>query len=86
MVLMMLLPAKYKMEQQRKYWDFAALYELNELYHRGVSGVKVKVHGSTMDSPGRSELLGKWLGGGVRDVLMKMPKGLYTRWYTPSCV
>lgn len=59
MLLLMLLPAHFKHTQQQKYWDFAASYELNDLFHRGVAGVKAKVFSTSMDTPGRAELLGK---------------------------
>ena len=56
-LLLMLLPEGLG-EGQKKFYDFAATFELNELYHNGVSGVKVKVFSSSMDTPGRAELLG----------------------------
>ena len=53
----MLVPDTLK-DGQKKYFDFAAKYELNDLYHNGLDGVKVKVFSSSMDTPGRAELLG----------------------------
>merc|ERR1711937_1007720 len=55
-MLFMLIPATLK--HCKKYYDFAATYELNELYEQGVEGVKVRVFGTTMDTKGREELLG----------------------------
>lgn len=57
MLLMMLLPATLK-EGQKKYYDFAADYELNRLNSEGIGGVKIKVFGTSMDTKGREELLG----------------------------
>ena len=56
-LLLMLVPDTLK-DGQKKYFDFAAKYELNGLYHNGLDGVKVKVFTSSMDTPGRAELLG----------------------------
>jgi hypothetical protein len=36
MLLLMLLPAKMKGDQAKKYYDFAAKYELNDLFETGV--------------------------------------------------
>ena len=58
MLLMMLLPATLKMGQ-KKYYDFAAKYELNRLFEEGVAGIKIKVFGCSMDTKGREELLGE---------------------------
>ena len=52
-LLIMLVPDNIK--GQKKYFDFAAKYELNDLYH---NGVQVKVFASSMDTPGRAEMLG----------------------------
>ena len=57
-LLLMLLPASMKGDQAKKYYNFAATYELNDLFRTGVDGVKVKVFSTSMDTPGRSELLG----------------------------
>ena len=56
-LLLMLVPDTLK-DGQKKYFDFAAKFELNDLYHVGVDGVKVKIFSSSMDTPGRAELLG----------------------------
>ena len=45
-------------EGQKKYYDFAAEFELQDLYRVGVAGVKVKIFSSTMDTKGREELSG----------------------------
>lgn len=47
-----------KQEQQRKYFDFAASYELNDLYDNGIDGVKVKVFTATLDTKGREDVSG----------------------------
>ena len=58
MFLMMLLPINAKGYGLKKYFDFAATFELNSLYHTGVSGIKVKIFSLSLDTPGRHELLG----------------------------
>ena len=57
MLLLMLIPASLKGQAAKKYYDFAADFELNALHDRGVEGVKVMLFGNTMDTPGRAELL-----------------------------
>ena len=57
-LLLMLIPDSLKGGRAKKYFDFAAKFELNELYTTGVCGVKVKIFSSSMDTPGRAELLG----------------------------
>ena len=57
-LLHMLLPGDLKGQSQKKYYDFAAIYELDELFNRGIDGVKVRVFGASMDTKGREELLG----------------------------
>ena len=43
-MLMMLLPSSLqKGKTQKKYYDFVAKYELNELATKGVDGIKIKV-------------------------------------------
>ena len=61
MLLSMFLPINVKSFGQKKYYDFAARYELNDLYHKGVAGIKVKVFTTTLDTPGRHEFLGMCL-------------------------
>ena len=58
MFLMMLLPVNAKGYGLKKYFDFAANFELNSLYHTGESGIKVKIFSLSLDTPGRHELLG----------------------------
>ena len=58
MLLLMLLPSTMKGVDSKKYYDFAAKFELNEMFHAGIDGVKVKVFSTSMDTPGRAELLG----------------------------
>ena len=45
-------------EGQKKYFDFFAEYELNDMFHHGIHGVKIKIFATSMDTPGRAELLG----------------------------
>lgn len=54
----MLLPQDIKSHSQKKYFNFMAKYDLEKLWDQGVSGVKVKVFGTSMDTPGRADLLG----------------------------
>ena len=85
MFMHMILPSKAKAHGLKKYFDFAADFELNSLYYTGIlslsllllllllcifvffytvqrqtgtSGIKVKLFGMSMDTPGRHELLG----------------------------
>ncbi len=58
MLLLMLLPSNAKSLGLKKYFDFAARYELNSLFTKGIDGVKVKIFGMSMDTIGRHELLG----------------------------
>ena len=58
MQLLMLIPAKFKGPQQRKYWDFAADFEITDLFHNGVDEVKIRIFGTSLDTPGRAEMLG----------------------------
>jgi len=58
-LLMMLLPSSLlKGKAQKKYYDFAADFELNEWATTGVEGIKIKVFTTSMDTKGREELLG----------------------------
>ena len=58
MLVQMLIPAHLKSSAARKYYNFAALYEMNSLATTGVSGVRVlMMYGTTLDTPGRRELL-----------------------------
>lgn len=58
MFLLMLLPINVKGYGLKKYFDFAAKFELDSLYYTGESGIKVKIFSCSMDTPGRHELLG----------------------------
>lgn len=57
MLVSMLIPSSLKGNQAKKYYDWAARYEMNDLYRRGVLGVRVVLYGVTLDTPGRRELL-----------------------------
>ena len=65
-LLMVVLPTAIKDDAQKKYFDFMADHELTSLYNDGVDGMKVKVFTSSMDSPGRSELMGMFTCLSVR--------------------
>lgn len=58
MLLWMLFDDTIKPQAQRKYFDWATSYELDELHHRGIDGVKVKIFTITMDTKGREEISG----------------------------
>lgn len=58
MLLMIVIPTSIKDPSVKKYYDFMATYELNDLFVTGVSGVKVKIFSTSMDTPGRAELMG----------------------------
>jgi hypothetical protein len=53
----MLILAHLKGQAAKKYYDWAANYEMNDLHDHGVEGVRVLVYGTTLDTPGRRELL-----------------------------
>ena len=57
MLLHMLLPSKLKGQQMKKYYDWSANFEMRTLHSRGVDGVRVVVYGTSLDAPGRAELL-----------------------------
>ena len=57
MLLHMLIPNHLKGQAAKKYYDWAAAFEMNDLHARGVCGVKVIVYGTTLDAPGRAENL-----------------------------
>ena len=56
-VVHMLVPDKLKGKAAKKYYDFAASYEMNHLHDVGVDGVRFIMLGTTLDTPGRRELL-----------------------------
>ena len=58
MLLFMLLEQSTKREQKRKYFDFAARYELNQLSSKGIDGVKIKIFSTSMDTKEREEISG----------------------------
>ena len=57
MLTQMLVPDKLKGKAAKKYYDFAAHYEMNRLHDVGVDGVRLLMLGTTLDTPGRRELL-----------------------------
>ena len=57
MLLHMLIPNHLKGQAAKKYYDWAANFEINDLHVHGVSGVRVIVYGTTLDAPGRAEML-----------------------------
>ncbi len=58
MLLWMLMQEAIKAKGQRKYFDFAVEYELNELHFKGIDGIKVKIFTISMDTKGREEISG----------------------------
>ena len=60
MLTTMVLPESIKNHTQKKYFDFMAKYDLQKLWTQGVGGVKVKVFATSMDTPGRADLLVGW--------------------------
>jgi hypothetical protein len=58
MFCLAIIPNALKMQAAKKYYDFAAAYEMNDLHLTGIYGVRVIMHGTSLDSPGRRELLG----------------------------
>ena len=57
-LLHMLIPDGMAHDQQKKYFDFAVNYELRDMFHNGIDGVKIKVFSTSLDTPGRADLLG----------------------------
>ena len=51
------IPNQLKLKQAKKYYDFASEYEMNQLHIYGVNGVRVILYGTSLDTPGRRELL-----------------------------
>ena len=58
MLIQIVIPTELKAKHQKKYYDFMAHFELNELFHTGVAGMRVKIFCTSMDTPGRAELMG----------------------------
>ena len=63
MLLWMVISTAIKNPGVQKYFNFASNYELKDLWTTGVDGVKAKIFGTSMDTPGRSELLGGDVSG-----------------------
>jgi len=59
MLMVIIFPTAIKDISQKKYYDFMSI-ELHDMFHNGVAGVKVKVFSTSMDTPGRAELMGKY--------------------------
>lgn len=77
-MLLIVIPTKIKDPNVKKYYDFMATFELDDLFTNGkhvcvitrkfnltnvllttgVDGVQIKVFSTSMDTPGRSELMG----------------------------
>ena len=57
-LILVILPTSIKDPNAKKYYDFIAM-ELQDLWDNGIDGIKVKVFSTSMDTPGRSELMGK---------------------------
>ena len=58
MLLWMLMQESIKPLAQRKYFDWAAAFEMNELFDKGIDGVLIKIFSTSMDTKGREELSG----------------------------
>lgn len=56
MLLHMLMDSSIKAPQQKKYYDFAASFEMSELHTHGICGVRIINFSCSMDSPGREKL------------------------------
>ena len=57
MLVTAIIPSKLKGQAAKKYYDFAAWYEMNDLYQNGIDGVRVMMYGTSLDAPGRREML-----------------------------
>ena len=57
MLVQMFVPEKLKGAAAKKYYAFAARYEMNQLHDVGVDGVRLIMLGTTLDTPGRREML-----------------------------
>ena len=57
MFILAIIPTGLKMKAAKKYYDFAARYEINDLHRIGIHGVRVVMYGTSLDCPGRKELL-----------------------------
>ena len=52
-----LIPTHLKGKAAKKYYDWLGVHEMTPLHRAGVDGVRVIVYGTTLDTPGRRELL-----------------------------
>ena len=57
MLCLAIIPNGLKMQAAKKYYDFAATYEMNYLHRTGIDGIRVIMYGTSLDCPGRKELL-----------------------------
>lgn len=60
MLMVIVLQTTIKDVNQKKYYDFMADFELRDLFSVGVEGVRVKIFSTSMDTPGRAELMGNF--------------------------
>ena len=51
------IPNDLKLQAAKKFYDFAATYEMNSLHTTGILGIRIIMYGTSLDSPGRRELL-----------------------------
>ena len=56
MLVHALIPAELKGQSAKKYYDWFGT-EMTDLSRNGVDGVRIKLYGTTLDTPGRRELL-----------------------------
>ena len=56
MLVHALIPAHLKGQAAKKYYDWLGT-EMTDLFRNGVDGVRIMIYGSTLDTPGRRELL-----------------------------
>lgn len=57
MLCLGIIPCGLKLTAAKKFYDYAAEFEMNSLHRTGVYGVRVIMYGTSLDSPGRRELL-----------------------------
>ena len=57
MFVMASFPGSFKAKESRKYYNWSATFEMEDLYETGIHGVKVRVYGTSLDCPGRREQL-----------------------------
>ena len=56
MLVHAMIPHQLKGQSAKKYYDWFGA-EMTDLYRNGVDGVRIIVYGTTLDTPGRRELL-----------------------------